>query len=184
MSGPTLTSIHLTDKKIDVPLIVSSFETLKAQFPDVFTTVQDIENFIAGNNSYGIGDCKTCFYKFDAVLNIFVINNDNNHAIKDTLDLMQKEMGPLCKLFSCIEAEYDCYKKHQINNIEKMCKIMKYAPDTKIAQKAIEDDDTYRQNSMIYSQNDTRIIILNKMISIEHLIEKLKNPQSTNKCFF
>jgi len=183
MSELTLTSGFLTGAKIDIASIKSSFEVLKLKFPEVFNTIQAIENFTAVNESEGLSDYQTCLYKFAAILNIFAIHNDD-HAIKETLELIKAEIPPLYKLLSCIELEYDCYKKRPLINIEKLAKIKKNEPDNETASKAIEHEDTHHQNSLIRSQNETRILILLRMISIEHLIEKLIKPHVANECFF
>ena len=183
MSG--LTSEFLTSTKIVIASIKSSFEVFKSKFPNVFKNIEAIEHFREVNESEGISDFKVAFHKFEALVSVFVIRNEDDHSIKDTLQEIQREKVFIYSFIQSMDSEYNDYLDRVVNDIGKLGKIKKNAPDdVEKMEAALKCEYTRYENNMLESMNHLRVLILTKMINIENLIVKLNSNQSNNEYFF
>jgi hypothetical protein len=179
MSTLTFEYLNIT-KEIDITSIISSFEKLKPKIPNIFKTPQDIDSFIVANEIDGISDYKGSFHKLQAEINIFLIHTED-HSIKDILFKIMDIIGNIFELVKCIELEYNDCLDRNINDMVRLCKIIKNSPEYAYTMKELITHEYARHvTNMFQSTNNRRIQIKNLMIFIENYIIKLSPGKSNS----
>ena len=175
----------MTNMATDLTFILSEFDILKSKSPTVFKTCEDINNFIAVNQSDGIIDYRRSITDFYNLTNVFLINTEN-HSIKETLEKILDYSNFIYKIIFLIKSEYNGWLDEDVDNFLKLSKVKQNSPeDADMMKELIILGHRRHEAEMLENVNRYRVQIYDNLLFIETYIKKIdpKNSLSSNHGF-
>jgi hypothetical protein len=169
----------------DLIHILLEFDLLKSKSPNVFKTREDINNFVAANQSDGIIDYRRSITDFYNLTNVFLINTEN-HSIKETLEKILDYTNLIHKIIFLIKSEYNGWLDEDVDNLLKLSKVKQNSPkDADMMKELIILEHRRHEAEMFENVNRYRVQIYDNLLYIETYIKKIdpRNSSSSNHGF-